>query len=181
MMPGFGFIKPEEKQALIAFLKNEEKMEVQSKDSQLSKKAGVAYKMTGYNKFLDNRGLPAIAPPWGTLNAIDLNSGKQLWRIPLGNEPLLMKEGISGTGSENYGGPVITKTGLLFIAATKDAILRAFEAKTGKLVWEHPLPAAAFATPSMYSKNGKQYLVIACGGTKLGTPKGNKYVAFALD
>ncbi|MDP1813113.1 MAG: PQQ-binding-like beta-propeller repeat protein [Leadbetterella sp.] len=181
MMPGFGFIKPEEKQALIAFLKNEEKKEVQSKDGQLSQKAGIAYKMTGYNKFLDNRGLPAIAPPWGTLNAIDLNSGKQLWRIPFGNEPLLMKEGITGTGTENYGGPVITKTGLLFIAATKDATLRAFEAKTGRLVWEHPLPAAAFATPSIYSKNGKQYIVLACGGTKLGTPKGNKYVAFALE
>lgn len=181
MMPGFGYIKSDDKQALIAFLNNEEKKEVQSKDNQTSQKAGIAYKMTGYNKFLDNRGLSAISPPWGTLNAIDLNSGKQLWRIPLGNEPLLQKEGITGTGTENYGGPIITKSGLLFIAATKDAVMRAFEAKTGKLVWEHALPAAAFATPATYSKNGKQYIVVACGGTKLGTPKGNKYVAFALD
>lgn len=180
MMPGFAFIKAEEKQALISFLFDEEKKEIQSKNNDISQKAGVAYKMTGYNKFLDNRGLPAIAPPWGTLNAIDLNTGRQLWRIPFGNEPLLEKEGIKGTGSENYGGPVITKTGLLLIAATKDAKLRAFDTKTGKLISEFALPAAAFATPAMYAVNGKQYLVLACGGTKLGTPKGNKYIAFAL-
>lgn len=181
MMPGFGFVKTEEKEALITFLFKEEKKEVANPSQELIQKAGIKYKMTGYNKFLDNRGLPAIAPPWGTLNAIDLNSGKQLWKIPFGDEPLLMREGVYGTGSENYGGPVITASGLLFIAATKDANLRVFEAKTGKLLLKKPLPAAAFATPSSYMVNGKQYIVLACGGTKLGTPKGNKYVAFAVE
>lgn len=181
MMPGFGFVSKEEKDALTAFLFNEEKKEVANATQQLNQKAGVKFRMTGYNKFLDNRGLPAIAPPWGTLNAIDLNTGKQIWKIPFGDEPLLMKEGIYGTGTENYGGPVITATGLLIVAATKDANLRVFEAKTGKLLFKKPLPAAAFATPATYMVNGKQYIVIACGGTKLGTPKGNKYVAFAVD
>lgn len=118
-MPGFGFVTKQEKDALVAFLYNEEKKEVGNATQQLSKKAGIKFRMTGYNKFLDNRGLPAIAPPWGTLNAIDLNTGKKLWKIPFGDEPLLMKEGIYNTGTENYGGPVITASGLLIIAATK--------------------------------------------------------------
>ncbi len=178
MMPGFSFIPKEDKDALLQFLKGQEKMEVQTQlgpDRQF-----VPYKMEGYRKFLDQAGLPAIAPPWGTLNAIDLNTGKHLWKIPLGYEPALESKGIKNTGSETYGGPIVTHSGIVFIAATKDAHLRAFEAATGKLLWEHKLPAAAFANPTTYMANGKQYIVVACGGSKLGTPKGNKYVAFAL-
>lgn len=179
-MSGFGHISAIEKSALVAFLNKTEKKELMN-TSTASNTYNPLYKMQGYNKFLDNRGLPAVAPPWGTLNAIDLNTGAYIWKIVLGDEPLLKKEGILGTGSENYGGPVVTATNLLFIAATKDAMIRAFNSKTGELVWQYQLPAAAFATPSTYMVNNKQYIAIACGGTKLGTPKGNKIIAFALD
>lgn len=178
MMPGFTTISADEKQALVAFLLGEEKKEVAA--TPLSKTPYLPFRSTGYNKFLDKNGLPAIAPPWGTLSAINLNTGEYLWRIPFGEEPALRDKGIKNTGCENYGGPVVTASGLLFIAATKDGKFRAFDKKTGKLLWEVQLPAAAFATPATYQVNGKQYIVVACGGTKLGTPKGNKYVAFSL-
>lgn len=178
MMPGYTMISNADKQALVAFLYGEEKKEVASETK--PKSVVLPYRMSGYNKFLDSKGLPAIAPPWGTLNAIDLNTGEYLWKIPFGEEESLKAKGIRNTGSENYGGPVVTASGLLFIAATKDGMFRVFDKKTGKLLWETKLPAAGFATPSTYQVNGKQYVVIACGGTKLGTKKGNQYVAFAL-
>lgn len=178
MMPGFTTIAAAEKQAIVSFLMNDEKQEVVAAPD--NKQVQLPYKTSGYNKFLDSKGLPAISPPWGTLNAIDLNTGEYVWKITLGYEPLLAEKGIANTGVENYGGPVITAGGLLFIAATKDGMFRAFEKKTGKLLWQTKLPAAGFATPATYQVNGKQYVVIACGGTKLGTPKGNQYVAFAL-
>jgi quinoprotein glucose dehydrogenase len=140
----------------------------------------VPYRITGYNKFLDSQGLPAIGPPWGTLQAIDMNTGKYLWKIPFGDEPLLADKQIKNTGTENYGGPVITENGLLMIAASKDGKFRIYNRHTGKLLWQTQLPAAGFATPSTYQVNGKQYVVIACGGTKLGTKKGNQYVAFSI-
>lgn len=177
MMPGNGVLKQEEKQAVIDFLLGLEKKEVTAAADSKSKEPYLPFKSTGYNKFLDKNGHPAISPPWGTLNAIDLNTGKYLWKIPFGNEPNLTQ---LGTGTENYGGPVVTASGLLFIAATKDGLFRAFDKKTGKLLWQTKLPAAAFATPATYQVNGKQYIVLACGGTKLGTPKGNQYVAYAL-
>ncbi|OIN60564.1 outer membrane protein assembly factor BamB family protein [Arsenicibacter rosenii] len=178
MMPGFTTLTADEKQALVAFLFGEEKKEVAS--STASKKPWLPYRSTGYNKFLDSQGLPAIAPPWGTLNAINLNTGDYVWKIPFGEVQALKDKGIPTTGTENYGGPVITASGLLFIGATKDGKFRAFDKKTGRLLWETKLPAAAFATPITYQIGGKQYVVIACGGQKLGTPKGNQYVAFAL-
>ncbi len=183
MMPGFNFISKEEKQALVQFLFDEEKKEVASTSSNrtvTSNRIKLPFQMTGYNKFLDSKGLPAITPPWGTLSAIDLNTGEYLWKIPFGHEPALLEKGIKNTGSENYGGPVVTASGLLFIAASKDGMFRVFDKNNGKLLWETKLPAAAFATPATYEINGKQFVVVACGGTKLGTPKGNKYVAFAL-
>src|SRR5690606_20993133 len=139
------------------------------------------YRHSGYHKFLDSEGLPGISPPWGTLNAIDLNSGEFLWSVPFGDTPSLKAEGHPTTGTENYGGPVVTENGLLFIGATKDGYFRAFNKHTGELLWETELPAAAFATPATYQLDGKQYVVIACGGEKLGTKKGNKIVAFALE
>lgn len=179
MMPGFTMLTADEKQALISFLFGDEKVEAVSAVP-ASKKTYLPYQSTGYNKFLDSQGLPAIAPPWGTLNAIDLNTGEFLWKIPFGEVESLKAKGVPTTGTENYGGPVVTASGLLFIAATKDGKFRVFDKDNGKLLWETMLPAAGFATPSTYEVNGKQYVVIACGGTKLGTKKGNQYVAFAL-
>ena len=145
-----------------------------------SKTPYVPYKISGYTKFLDSKGLSGISPPWGTLNAIDLNTGEYRWKIPLGEEPELAAKGIHNTGVENYGGPVVTAGGLLFIGATKDGKFRAFDKQTGKLLWETTLPAAGFATPATYQVGNKQYVVIACGGGKLGQKKGNQYVAFSL-
>lgn len=178
MMPGFSQISATQKEAIVSYIFGEKKDQqpVEVKDEF----PDVPYRFNGYNKFLDEKGYPAISPPWGTLTAIDLNNGEQLWRIPLGEFKELSKKGIPQTGTENYGGPLVTAGGLVFIAATKDNMFRAFDKKTGKKVWEYPLPASGFATPSTYMLNGKQYIVIACGGTKLGTNKGDSYVAFAL-
>ena len=178
MMPGFTTLSNSDVQALVAYLFGDEKQEVGQ--SETSKQTWLPYRSEGYNKFLDQNGLPAIGPPWGTLSAIDLNSGEYVWQIPLGHEPALEEKGINNTGVENYGGPVVTASGLLFIAATKDGYFRAFDTSNGELLWETNLPAASFATPATYMVSGKQYIVLACGGTKLGTPEGNYYVAFAL-
>jgi quinoprotein glucose dehydrogenase len=140
----------------------------------------IPYTMTGYHRWLDTNGYPAIKPPWGTLNAIDLNTGDYRWRVTLGEWPELTAQGVPPTGTENYGGPVVTAGGLIFIAASRDAHLRAFDRKTGRELWKAKLPAAGYATPATYSVNGRQYVVIACGGGKIGTPSGDAYVAFAL-
>lgn len=139
------------------------------------------YRNEGYILFRDPEGYPPITPPWGTLNAIDLNKGDIRWRIPLGEYPELAAKGMKDTGSDNYGGPVVTSNGLLFIGATNfDKKFRAFDKLTGKLLWETELPAAGNATPSVYELNGREYVVIVCGGGKNGAPSGSSIVAFAL-
>jgi quinoprotein glucose dehydrogenase len=139
------------------------------------------YSMDGYNKFLDPEGYPAIAPPWGTLNAINLDTGEYAWKIPFGEFPKLAAKGLRNTGSENYGGPVVTAGGLLFIGATNhDRKFHAFDKSTGKLLWETELGAAGNATPATYEINGRQYVVIGAGGGKSGSPSGGTYYAFAL-
>jgi quinoprotein glucose dehydrogenase len=139
------------------------------------------YRNTGYNIFLDRDGYPAITPPWGTLNAIDLNKGTIRWKIPFGEYPALAAKGLTNTGTDSYGGPVVTANGLLFIGATTyDKKFRVFDKMTGKLLWQTTLPASGNATPSLYVVNGKQYVVIACGGGKNGAQSGGTYVAFAL-
>ena len=134
----------------------------------------------GNTQFRDPDNYPAIKPPWGTLNAIDLNTGEYVWQVPLGEYPELSKNGVPPTGTENHGGPVVTAGGLVFIAATYDEKLRALDRKTGKIIWEHKLPAGGFATPITYRVNGRQYVVIAAGGTRYGLKSGGSYVAFAL-
>ena len=140
------------------------------------------YRFTGYRRFLDQDGYPAITPPWGTLNAIDLNTGKYLWKIPLGEYPDLAQAGLKDTGSENYGGPIVTAGGIVFIGATIfDRKVRAFDSHTGKLLWQSTLPFAATATPATYMVGGRQYIVISAGGGKdTRRPSGGMYFAFAL-
>jgi quinoprotein glucose dehydrogenase len=142
----------------------------------------LAYRFTGYQKFLDADGYPAVAPPWGTLSAINLNTGAYAWRIPLGEYPELVEKGMSDTGSENYGGPVVTAGGLVFIGATNfDNTFRAFDKATGKLLWKALLPFSGNATPAVYEVRGRQFIVIAAGGGyNRGKPTGGVYVAFAL-
>lgn len=182
MMPAFGSLTEPERKVLLAFLfgQNEGGNAPEPGVAGAPARTTVPYRVARYGKFLDNRGRPGIRPPWGTLNAIDLNTGEYRWKIPYGEYPDLVAQGITGTGAESYGGPVVTAGGLLFIAGTKDRKFRAFNKRTGKLLWETTLPAAGFATPSIYQVGGKQYVVIACGGDKLGAPKGDSYVAFAL-
>jgi quinoprotein glucose dehydrogenase len=140
------------------------------------------YRFTGYRKFLDPDGYPAVEPPWGTLNAIDLNTGKYLWKIPFGEYPELAAKGMKNTGTENYGGPIVTASGLLIIGATiYDHKIHAYDSKTGKLLWEYELPYAGNATPATYMVDGKQYIVIGTSNEKNHTgPQGVAYVAFAL-
>ena len=138
-----------------------------------------AYVNKVWKKLTDPDGYPGIKPPWGTLNAIDLNTGDYLWRVPLGEYPELAKKGIPTTGTESYGGPLVTAGGLVFIAATRDEKIRAFDRKTGKVVWEYQLPAGGFATPVTYEVNGTQYIVIAAGGAR-GLKAGGNYIAFSL-
>jgi quinoprotein glucose dehydrogenase len=135
----------------------------------------------GYGRFEDQDKYPAIKPPWGQLTAIDLNEGNLLWQSVLGEYPELTAKGVPQTGTESFGGTIVTKGGLVFIGGTKDEKMHAFDKTTGKLVWDYKLPAGGYATPCTYMVNGKQYVVIAAGGGgKLGTKTGDKYVAFAL-
>jgi quinoprotein glucose dehydrogenase len=181
MMPGFNNLSKAEKHAIASFilnLKSEQEKTYSGPVSNKSTKTG--YTFTGYNKFLTKEGYPAISPPWGTLNAIDLNTGKYEWTIPLGEFEELKKKGIPATGRENYGAPVVTAGGLIFIAATADKKFRVIHKRTGKILLETELPASGVATPAVYAVNGKQYVVIACGGSKWGGISGDAYVAFSL-
>ena len=177
-MPAFPNLSATQLSALISYL-------TQSKDEMpdpTQPAPHIKYRFTGYKKFLDPEGYPAVVPPWGTLNAINLNTGEYVWKIPLGEFPELAAQGLKNTGTDNYGGPVVTAGGLLFIGATNyDKKFRAFDKSTGELLWETVLPFSGNATPITYEVDGRQYVAIAAGGGKDPRSKsGGVYVGFAL-
>jgi quinoprotein glucose dehydrogenase len=183
MMPGNNVLTPQEKNALASYVLNIKTV----KDQQFVGKTAASlpaqktsYGFTGYNKFLTPDGYPAIRPLWGSLTAIDLKTGAHVWKIPFGEFEALKAKGIAATGRENYGGPVVTKGGLLFIGASADGKFRIIHKRTGKILREIDLPAPGVATPSVYAINGKQYVVIACGGSKWGGKTSDAYIAFTL-
>ena len=179
-MPGFAYLGQPGVEALTRYLVSGEEITVEV-ETEAASPLWMKYTHDGYNKLLDPDGYPAVAPPWGTLNAINLDSGEIAWKIPFGEFPELVKKGMRNTGSENYGGPLVTAGGLLFIGATNhDSKFHAFDKTTGKLLWEATLPAAGNATPATYEVDGRQFVVIAAGGGKSGAPSGGTYIAFAL-
>jgi quinoprotein glucose dehydrogenase len=174
-MPGYADMHGVMRRAIVLYVLSGVNLKV---DSGKPTPFDVRYSLDGEVRFTDPDGFPAITPPWGTLTALDMNKGTIAWQVPLGEMP---GSGIANSGSENYGGPVVTASGLLFIGATVyDKKFRAFDAATGKVLWETTLPAAGNATPAVYEVNGKQYVAIAAGGGKWGAPSGGSYVAFAL-
>ena len=176
-MPAFTGLSAADRHAVASYILNG--------DAGVAKGSGngkVTYDTMGYRKFLDEDGYPAVKTPWGTFNAINLDTGEYVWKIPFGEYPELVAEGLGTTGSENYGGPVVTAGGVVFIAATvEDKKIRAYDKQTGKLLWEYLLPYPANATPAVYEIDGREYVVIASGGGRdPRIPTGGVYVAFAL-
>ena len=177
-MPGYPNLEDRDVAAIVEYIVTGKDAETSGREAS---KYELKYRFTGYKRFVDPDGYPAVKPPWGTLNAIDLNTGEYAWQIPLGEYPQLAAMGMRNTGTENYGGPIVTAGGLLFIGATNyDRKFRAFDKKTGELLWEYTLPFAGNATPATYEVGGRQFIVIAAGGGKSQDKSGGVYVAFAL-
>ena len=176
LMPGFKFLDDQKIEKIVDYIMN---LKDGDKTNILATNEEVFYTSTGYNKFITNDGYPAIKPPWGTLNSINLNTGKLDWKIPLGQTDIGIENNII-TGTENYGGPIVTKSGIIIIAATADNKIRAFNSKNGEVLWEEILPFSGFATPSYFEIEGNPYIAIASGGGKLGTKSGDKYVVFSI-
>ncbi len=178
-MPGFASLGDPAIQAITGFLTNGSDSAVIVRHRASSVPA-LKYGVEGYRKFLDPDGYPANKPPWGTLSAINLDDGEYCWKIPLGEYPELVAQGLSNTGSENHGGGIVTAGGLFFIGSTHyDNKFRAFDKRTGILLWETTLPNANNATPSTYNVNGRQYVVVTAGGGR-DRPSGGSFIAFAL-
>jgi quinoprotein glucose dehydrogenase len=183
-MPAFDMIPEGARAAILDYVRNEKTLSAVGRPDEASTSTGQtkppSYAFAGFRRYQDKEGYPAIKPPWGTLNAVDLNTGEIKWKVPLGEYEKLTARGIPPTGTENYGGPVVTAGGLIFIGATADETFRAFDKDTGKILWQAKLPFGGNATPSTYTVNGRQYVVISAGGGKSGRPSGGSIVAFAL-
>jgi quinoprotein glucose dehydrogenase len=186
-MPSFNGLSDQEVESLVHYLtrapqQQQRRPAADSRPATTDAQNDMPYKTIGFRRFLDPEDYPATAPPWGALSAIDLNTGKYLWKVPFGEYPELVAKGMGNTGSDNYGGPVVTAGGLLFIGATVfDQKFHAYDSQTGKLLWETELPFSGLATPATYMVNGKQYVVIAAsGGQTSKKPSGGVYIAFAL-
>ena len=179
-MPGYADMPEAKRKQILDYVLEEPLADTDNQTASTAGEQPPAYAFGGFRRWLDKEGYPAIKPPWGTLNAVDLNSGKIKWTVVLGEYPELTARGIPPTGTENYGGPLVTAGGLIFIAATADETFRVFDKDNGKLLWKHALPFSGNATPSTYSVNGRQFVVISAGGGKSGRPRGGSLVAFAL-
>ena len=184
-MPGYAVMPDDKRKAILDYVLNYKPPappgpEPEPPAPQVVDKQPPAYAFGGFRRWLDDEGYPAIKPPWGTLNAVDLNSGEIKWKVILGEYPELTARGIPPTGTENYGGPLVTAGGLIFIGATADETFRVFDKETGKVLFKAKLPFSGNATPSTYMVNGRQYVVISAGGGKSGRPRGGSLVAFAL-
>jgi len=177
-MPGYATMGEARRKAILDYVLNEKV--APSAVPVGNEKLPPSYAFGGFRRWLDAEGYPAIKPPWGTLNAVDLNSGEIKWKVPLGEYPELTARGIAPTGTENYGGPVVTASGLIFIGATADETFRVFDKENGKVLWQTKLPFSGNATPSSYMIDGRQFVVISAGGGKSGRPAGGSLVAFAL-
>jgi quinoprotein glucose dehydrogenase len=142
-----------------------------------------SYGFGGFQFLVDHEGYPGIEPPWGLLNCYDLNTGRALWRVPLGELEELTAQGVPLTGSQNLGGATVTAGGLVFVAGTQDEKIRAFNAENGRQIWEAKLPFAGTAAPAVYEVDGKQFVVVtSTGGGRVGgkSGPGDAYVAFSL-
>jgi quinoprotein glucose dehydrogenase len=179
-MPSFAHFSENERNSIAKYLLNLDEKISQAEKGSFERSPDIFYSNTGYNKMLTPEGYPMVSPPWGTLSAIDLNAGEIKWQIPLGEFKELKEKGIPTTGSENYGGPVVTAGGVIFIAATRDEKFRVIDKSNGNILWETDLPAGGYATPAVFEVDGKQMVVIACGGGKMGTKSGDQYLAFTL-
>ena len=178
LMPAFPVFEEADGRALLDYLFVRD---IPGGRRETDKPARPQFTQNKWTRFLDPEGYPAVEPPWGTLNCIDLNTGKLVWKVPLGEHEALTKKGVPITGTENFGGAIVTAGGLVFAGGTRDHKIRAFDAETGKELWSHQLPSRGYAPPTSYEVDGRQFVVIpATGGGKLGGATCDAYVAFAL-
>jgi quinoprotein glucose dehydrogenase len=181
-MPSFASFSTQEKRAVVAFLFGSGREEmIEKKDINLSFANEIPYVMTGHHEWRDPEGFPVNKRPWGQLHAVDLDTGKVKWSVPLGTYPKLEARGLPPTGTFNMGGPIVTKGGLVFIGAAMDERFHAYDKETGELLWEYQMKFGGYATPATYEVGGRQYVVIAAGGGgKPETKAGDMFYCFAL-